>query len=129
MNWLSNVAFATSVAGVDAQETDAVDGPVPKEWRFLTNYGLTLVCIAADPGLRMRDIADRVGITERAAHRIVSALVEAGYVAKQRTGRRNSYEVRQDQPLRLPLERDLQLGSLLAAVSETRDQPDPAELS
>ena len=97
----------------------------PTEWRFLTNYGLTLVCIATDPGMRMRDIADQVGITERAAHRIVNALVAAGYVSKEREGRRNSYQVQQDQPLRLPLERDLQLGDLLDAVMDTREQQPP----
>jgi predicted transcriptional regulator len=97
----------------------------PSEWKFLTNFGLTLICIAADPGVRMRDIAERVGITERAAHRIVAGLVNAGYIAKERTGRRNSYEIRADLPLQHPLERDLQLGNLLDAVQGTRDQQTP----
>src|ERR1044072_2803643 len=94
----------------------------PTEWRFLTNYGLTLVCIAADPGMRMRDIAEQVGITERAAHRIVNALGAAGHVSREREDRRTSYQARQAQPLRLPLQRDLQLGELLDAVLETRDR-------
>ena len=99
----------------------------PSEWKFLTNHGLTLICIAADPGVRMRDIAERVGITERAAHRIVGALVDAGYIAKERAGRRNSYEIRGDLPLQHPLERDLQLGPLLDAVQGTRDQQTPEQ--
>jgi predicted transcriptional regulator len=64
----------------------------------------------------LRDIAERVGITERATHRIVSGLVESGYVVRERKGRRNSYEVREELPLKLPLERDVQLGDLLAVV-------------
>lgn len=88
----------------------------PTDWKFLTNHGLALLCIAADPGVRLRDIADRIGITERAAHRIVTGLVESGYVDRTRTGRRNSYEVRAELPLKLPLERDVQLGDLLGVV-------------
>jgi DNA-binding Lrp family transcriptional regulator len=85
------------------------------EWKFLTNYGLALLCIAQDPGVRLRDIAERVGITERAAHRIVSALVDSGYIDRERVGRRNSYEVRGDLPIRA-LERDVQLGELLQII-------------
>ncbi|HEX6714407.1 MAG TPA: MarR family transcriptional regulator [Thermoleophilaceae bacterium] len=88
---------------------------VAPEWKFLTNHGLALLCIAADPGVRLRDIADRLGITERAAHRIVSGLVDSGYVARERIGRRNSYEVRGDLSIRT-LERDVQLGDLLQVV-------------
>ena len=88
------------------------------DWQFLTNHGLALLCIADDPGVRLRDIADRVGITERAAHRIVGALVDSGYVTRERTGRRNTYEVRTDLTLDLPIERDVQLGDLLRAVAD-----------
>jgi predicted transcriptional regulator len=85
------------------------------EWKFLTNHGLALLCIASDPGVRLRDIADRIGITERAAHRIVSGLVDSGYVERERVGRRNSYQIRAELPIRA-LERDVQLGDLLAIV-------------
>ena len=85
------------------------------EWKFVTNYGLALMCIARDPGVRLRDISDRVGITERAAHRIVSGLVASGYVTRERVGRRNSYEVRADLPIRT-LQRDVQLGQLLGVI-------------
>lgn len=87
-----------------------------REWKFLTNYGLALLCIAEDPGVRLRDIADQLGITERAAHRIVSGLVESGYVERQRVGRRNTYEVHADLSIRT-LERDVQLGDLLQVVA------------
>ena len=86
------------------------------DWKFLTNHGLVLLCIADDPGVRLRDVADRVGITERAAHRIVSGLIETGYVGRERIGRRNTYEIRTDLPIR-GLERDVQLGELLAIVA------------
>jgi predicted transcriptional regulator len=88
----------------------------PSKWKFLTNHGLALLCIAEDPGVRLRDIADRLGITERAAHRIVAALIESGYVTRERVGRRNSYQVRTEMPVRT-LERDVQLSDLLALVS------------
>jgi len=86
-----------------------------REWKFLTNYGLVLLCIADDPGVRLRDIADRLGITERATHRIIGALVDSGYVTRERVGRRNSYEVRAELRVRA-LQRDVQLGDLLAVV-------------
>ncbi len=80
---------------------------------FLTNHGLTLLCIADDPRARMRDIAANVEITERAAQRIVADLVQAGYVDRAREGRRNVYTVRTDLPVALPAQRDVDLGSLL----------------
>ena len=80
---------------------------------FLTNHGLTLLCIAQDPGIRMRDIAVNVEITERAAQRIVSDLIEAGYLDRERVGRRNRYTVRTDLPIALPARRDVDLNSLL----------------
>ena len=89
--------------------------PPEPGWKFLTNHGLALLCVAADPGVRLRDIADRLGITERAAHRIMKGLVDSGYVTRERIGRRNRYEVRGNQPIRA-LERDIQLGDLLGVV-------------
>lgn len=96
----------------------------PTDWKFLTNHGLVLLCIAADPGIRLREIAEELGITERAAHRIISALVESGYVVRERTGRRNSYEVKTDLLLELPLDRDLQLGDLLRVVGTAEQARD-----
>lgn len=85
-------------------------------WSFLTNHALALLCVASDPGMRIRDIADCVGVTERAAHRIVSELEEAGYLSRHRIGRRNFYEVHPDVPLRHPLEQDHDVGELLRVL-------------
>ena len=87
-------------------------------WTFLTNHSHTLLCIAEDPTVRLRDIADQVGITERAAQRIVAELEEAGYLSHERVGRRNRYEVHADLPLRHPLEDHLSIGALLRVLTE-----------
>lgn len=89
-------------------------------WTFLTNHGHVLVCIAQDPGIRGRDIADRVGITERAAQSIIADLVSAGYVTRSRVGRRNYYEINADLPVRHPVEQPHRIGELLAAVAGYR---------
>jgi DNA-binding MarR family transcriptional regulator len=68
-------------------------------YQFLTNHAQVLLCVAHDPGIRLRDIAETVGITERSAHRIVSELVDDGYVARERIGRRNVYKVKPELPL------------------------------
>ena len=90
----------------------------PSSWTFLTNHAHVLLCIASDPESRGRDIADRVGITERAAQAIVSDLVSAGYVTPTRVGRRNHYEVHPDLPLRHPIERSRQVRELLRLVED-----------
>jgi predicted transcriptional regulator len=82
-------------------------------WDFLTNHAHVLSCVANDPGVRLRDIAAAVGITERAAHRILSELVEGGYVLRERQGRRNRYQVKPDLPLRHPLVKGREVGDLL----------------
>ena len=71
-------------------------------WRFVTNHTHVLACIAADPSARLRDIAATVGVTERTAAQIVSDLEQAGYLTKTRVGRRNTYEVHGELPLRHP---------------------------
>jgi DNA-binding transcriptional ArsR family regulator len=86
---------------------------VAPRWDFLTNHAHVLVCVARDPGIRLRDIAAAVGITERAAHRIVSALVDEGYLLRERQGRRNRYQVRAELPLRHPLVEEREVGELL----------------
>ena len=85
-------------------------------WDFLTNHAHVLSCVADDPGIRLRDIAAAVGITERAAHRILSELVEAGYVLREREGRRNRYQVVPDLPLRHPLVKGREVGELLEVL-------------
>jgi DNA-binding MarR family transcriptional regulator len=85
-------------------------------WDFLTNHAHVLTCVAHDPGIRLRDIATVVGITERAAHRILSELVEEGYVLRTREGRRNRYTVVADLPLRHPLVQERAIGDLLEVL-------------
>lgn len=80
---------------------------------FLTNHGLVLLCIAHDPGVRMRDIAADVEITERAAQRIVADLIDAGYIDRERSGRRNRYTIQAALPVSLPARRDIDLDTLL----------------
>ena len=91
-------------------------------WTFLTNYGHVLVCIAGDPGIRGRDIAVRVGITERAAQAIIADLVAEGYVTRTRVGRRNHYEINKDRPLRHPVEQPHSVGELLQLVADLGPQ-------
>jgi predicted transcriptional regulator len=88
-------------------------GDVPPSWTFLTNHALVLVCIADDPGVRLREIGERVGITERAAHRIVGELAAAGYITRQRNGRRNQYTVNAQLPVHDPIAREQNVGQLL----------------
>src|ERR1700727_3167887 len=71
---------------------------VPR-WKFLTNHASVLVCIAHDPGVLLREISERVGVTERAAHRIVAELADAGYITRERVGRRNRYTIQSGLPL------------------------------
>ncbi len=87
------------------------------QWTFLTNHALVLLSITGDPELRLRDIAEVVGITERAAQRIVGSLVAGGYLARHRMGRRSRYEVKADLPLRHPLDRHHTVGELVDLLS------------
>ena len=80
----------------------------------MTNHAQVLVCIAHDPEVRLREIGDTVGITERAAHRIVVELSAAGYISRERRGRRNHYTIEPDLPLPDPLARGRKVGDLLA---------------
>jgi len=87
-----------------------------RRWTFLTNHAHTLLAIAKQPDARLREIADAVGITERAAFRIVGELEAEGYVTKHKQGRRNVYEVNPDLPLRHPLEQQNAVGELLRLI-------------
>lgn len=88
-------------------------------WTLFSNYAHVLVCLADDPSARLRDVADRVGITERAVQRIVSQLENATVLTKERDGRRNHYRIDMDCPLRHPLEAHKTVGSLLKMVHDT----------
>jgi predicted ArsR family transcriptional regulator len=86
-------------------------------WTFLTNHAHVLLAIAAEPEIRIRDIASEVGITERAAHRIVADLEEAGYLQVSKVGRRNEYVVLKEMPLRHPAEQHHRIGELLKVLA------------
>jgi DNA-binding transcriptional ArsR family regulator len=79
------------------------------------------LCVADDPGIRLRDIATAVGITERSAHKILSELVDDGYVERERRGRRNRYKVKLELPLRHPLVREHEVGDLLKILLSRAD--------
>ena len=89
-----------------------------KSWRFLTNHAHVFLAIAKDPEIRVRDIADIVGITERAAHSIVQDLADEGYVSVIKEGRRNVYEVHPDLPFRHPQLRDHDIGEIVKLLSK-----------
>ena len=86
-------------------------------WTFLTNHGRVMLCIAHDPGVRLRDIAARLGITERSAYGIVTDLAQAGYIVKQKDGRRNRYQIQTHLPLPEPTSRERTLGEVLALLA------------
>jgi hypothetical protein len=100
------------------------DGTAPG-WAFLTNHARVLICIAHDPGTRLRDIGEHLGITERAAHRIVAELADAGYISRQRNGRRNHYTINSDLPLPDAIAREQSIGELLAILTETHASNQP----
>jgi DNA-binding Lrp family transcriptional regulator len=95
------------------EDVERIPSGPPPTWDFLTNHSRVLLCVSQDSGIRLRDIAAAVGITERTAHRILSELVEDGYVLRERHGRRNRYKVKPDLPLRHPLVREREVGELL----------------
>ena len=88
-------------------------------WSFLTNHARVLLCIAHDPGARLRDIAASLGITERSAHGIVTDLAEAGYLIRQKDGRRNRYQIQAHLPLPEPTSRERTVGEILALLAGT----------
>lgn len=106
-----------------------VEDTIPR-WKFLTNHAQVLVCIAHDPGVLLREISERVGITERAAHRIVTELADGGYITRERNGRRNRYTIQSGLPLPDRLGRVQRIGDLLTilvgSTDELADTPDLA---
>jgi DNA-binding IclR family transcriptional regulator len=90
------------------------------EWSFLTNHGRVLLCIAQDPGVRLRDIATALDITERTAHGLVTDLTAAGVVVKEKDGRRNRYQIQEHLPLREASSRERTIGDVLNLLLETK---------
>jgi DNA-binding MarR family transcriptional regulator len=96
-------------------------------WTFLTNHAQVLLCIAGDPAIRLRDIAARLGITERAAYGIVIDLADAGYLVKEKNGRRNHYEIQAHLRLPEPTSRERTVGELLAVLVGDESEGPPAQ--
>jgi MarR family protein len=92
---------------------------VVSEWSFLTNHARVLMCIAHDPGVRLRDIATTLGITERSAYSIVTDLADDGYVVKEKDGRRNRYHIQAHLPLREAIGRERTIGDVLDVLLDT----------
>jgi MarR family len=92
-------------------------------WGFLSNHGRVLLLLAHDPGMRLRDLAARLGITERSAYGIVTDLTAAGYISKRKDGRRNRYQIEAHQPLPEPTSRERTVGEVLALLAA----PDPGQ--
>ena len=95
-------------------------------WSLLTNHGRVLLCLAHDPGARLRDIAASVGITERSAYGIVTDLTAAGYTVKQKDGRRNRYQIQAHLPLPEPASQEPAIGDVLAVLMGDSAAPEPA---
>ena len=95
-----------------------------KQWRFVTNHTQVLLCISRDPDVRLRDVAEMVGITERAVQRIVVDLVEGGFLQRQRVGRRSRYVINGDIEMRHPAQAGHDIGELLSLLAlEGASQP------
>ena len=94
-----------------------------KSWRFVTNHTQVLLCIAREPDVRLRDVAEMVGITERAVQRIVADLVDAGFLQRERVGRRSRYVIHRDVEMRHPAQAGHDIGELLGLL-ELETAPD-----
>lgn len=97
---------------------------VRDEWTFLSNHGHALVCLAADPDIRLREVASQIGVTERCAQQIVSDLEASGVIERTRTGRRNTYIVRRQAHFRHSLESGLTVGEFVDLVRRARLRAD-----
>ena len=94
-----------------------------RHWTFLSNHAHVLVLLDSDPGMRVRDIADAIGITERAAQRILADLEHEGYIHRSRAGRRTRYDIHLDRPMRHPVEAAVAVGRVIGAVRGPRSTP------
>lgn len=91
--------------------------PTSRSWTFLTNHAHVLLAVAHTPDLRVRDLAQLVGVTERTAMQIIDDLEAGGYITREREGRRNRYHIVRENPLRHPLEEHHEVDALLRALS------------
>jgi len=88
-----------------------------RRWAFISSHGTVLIEVARDPRATVREIAERVGLTERQAHRVLADLVAEGYVVRERVGRRNRYRIEKSHPLRHPSVSERRVGDLLALIA------------
>ncbi len=107
------------MANTRSTKSDAIDSSAA--WTFLTNHAHVLICIAQDPNARIRDLSERVGITERAVQKIITELEEGGYLTHVRDGRRNVYRVKANRPLRHIVEKHRTVAMLLGLVDVDDD--------
>ena len=110
-----------AVLVIEFQKNTGYDAAVA-EWSFLTNHARVLMCIAHDPGIRLRDIASTLDITERTAYGIVTDLTKGGYVVKEKDGRRNRYQIQAHLPLRESIARERTIGEVLALLLESNSR-------
>jgi DNA-binding MarR family transcriptional regulator len=115
---MKRVASPAKEKRVKGAEVKRSEGSAASSWTFLSNHSHVIICLARDPEMRLRDIAVAVGITERAAIRIVSELEEDGYITRERFGRRNRYEIVADKHLRHPLEAHHSIKGILALAKK-----------
>ncbi|MBV8489591.1 MAG: winged helix-turn-helix transcriptional regulator [Candidatus Eremiobacteraeota bacterium] len=118
------LAFKSRNSEAGIQHRDMA--PQPQGWTFLSNHSHVLVALARDPELRIRDLAEQVGITERAVGKILADLEEAGILRRDRVGRRNAYDIDADVPLRHRVESHRTVRDILrlAEVDEPREVAD-----
>lgn len=123
----SSKSSKSSKAGTKTPSADGPGRTTPAEsaevanssrWTFLTNHSHVLVVLNSEPDLVLREVALRVGITERAVQKIIQDLETGGFIERERVGRRNRYVVLVDQPLRHPIEAHRRIGDLLALISQ-----------
>ena len=117
----ASIADIQAIVATIASKLIQESGTVATSWTFLTNHARVLLCISRDPGIRLRDIASSVGVTERSAYAIVQDLAEAGYIIKDKDGRRNRYRIEADLPLPEPSSQERTVGEVLALLAG-RDQ-------
>ncbi len=114
----------TTAADTAEEERAGLAQPAKANWTFLTNHARVLLCVAQEPGARIRDVARVIGLTERSVQRILTDLAEAGYVSRIHQGRRNHYVVHSDIPFRRPTEQCHQVSTLLGLMQGCTDTSD-----
>ena len=106
-------------------DSPSLGAPQPRSWGFLTNHGRVLLCLGIDPSSRLRELTDKIGITERAVHAIITDLEQNGFLHRVKVGRRVNYLLNEDAPMRHPIESNATVREFLSAFMSR--PPDDAE--